>query len=52
MTSLETLRDQVRQRAVYACEYCGVTEHHVGAQLTIDHYHPQVYGGANSIALP
>lgn len=43
------LREQVRQRANFACEYCGVTEIDAGGELTIDHYHPQSRGGADSL---
>jgi hypothetical protein len=32
------LVEQVRQRAGFVCEYCGVTEVDVGGQLTIDHF--------------
>src|SRR4051812_46481145 len=42
--SLE-LRLLVRQRANFACEYCGVSETDSGGELNIDHYHPQVQGG-------
>ena len=30
------LRDQVRQRANFACEYCGVAESDTGSLLTVD----------------
>lgn len=35
----------VRERAAFACEYCGVTETDSGAELTVDHYYPQSLGG-------
>ncbi|MFN7944816.1 MAG: HNH endonuclease [Blastocatellia bacterium] len=38
-------RNQVRQRAGFACEYCGVSETDVGSELTIDHFQPQSKGG-------
>ena len=38
-------REQVRERADFACEYCGVTEADTGGELTIDHIQPQAYGG-------
>ena len=38
-------RDQVRQRANFACEFCGVTEADAGGQLTIDHFQPATNGG-------
>ena len=37
----------VRERAGSVCEYCGVTETEVGAELTIDHYQPPGYGGSD-----
>jgi hypothetical protein len=35
------LRQYVRKRADFACEYCGVSEIDSGGELTIDHYCPQ-----------
>ncbi|MBS1789058.1 MAG: HNH endonuclease [Acidobacteria bacterium] len=43
------LREQVRARANFACEYCGVTETYAGGLLTIDHYQPQQKGGDDSL---
>jgi len=43
------LREQVRQRANLACEYCGVTETDTAGQLTIDHFHPQAWGGRDTL---
>ncbi len=34
------MRELVRQRAHFACEFCGVTETDVGGELTIDHFQP------------
>ena len=48
MTVDLVLRDQVRHRAAYACEYCGTSETEAGAELTIDHFHPASKGGADS----
>ena len=45
MTIPADLREQVRQYANFACEFCGVTETDTGGQLTIDHYQPQAKGG-------
>jgi hypothetical protein len=42
-------REQVRQRAQLACEFCGITEADVGSQLTIDHFQPQAKGGDDSL---
>lgn len=40
-------REQVRLRANYACEFCGVTENDTGGELTIDHFQPLAKGGSN-----
>ncbi|MEI7768421.1 MAG: HNH endonuclease signature motif containing protein [Chloroflexales bacterium] len=40
------IRLPVRQRAHFACEYCGVTEIDSAGELTIDHYQPPRHGGA------
>jgi HNH endonuclease len=47
MSITAEMRLQVRQRAGFACEYCGVSESDTGGELTIDHYHPQSLGGAD-----
>lgn len=46
MTLSPELRLFVRERAHFACEYCGVTEVDVGGELTIDHYQPPGRGGS------
>lgn len=46
MTITVDIRQQVRQRAGCACEFCGVTEESVGSELTIDHYQPKTKGGS------
>jgi hypothetical protein len=46
--SLE-IREQVRQRARRACEFCGVSEVDVGGLLTIDHFQPQSKGGSDDL---
>ncbi len=43
------IREQVRQRAHFACEFCSVTEADTGGQLTIDHFKPRARGGGNSL---
>jgi hypothetical protein len=48
MTIAEVLREQVRKRADYACEFCGITETDAGGELTIDHYQPRVRGGGDN----
>lgn len=35
----------VRQRAGFACEFCGITEIDAGNRLTIDHFQPGKHGG-------
>ena len=47
MSISAALRQLVRERAQFACEYCGVTEHNVGSELTIDHYYPESLGGSD-----
>jgi hypothetical protein len=49
MTISAALRLQVRQRANFACEFCGVTETDSGGELTIDHYQPQSKGGSDDL---
>ena len=39
-------RELVRQRAGFACEFCGITETDAGGELTIDHYHPSAKEGS------
>jgi HNH endonuclease len=50
MTLATELVEQVRRRASFACEYCGVTETDSGGALTVDHYHPKVHGGSDDLA--
>ena len=47
MTISAATRLFVRQRASFACEYCGVTESDTGGELTIDHHFPQALGGSD-----
>lgn len=44
------LREQVRQRANCACEFCGVSEVDVGSLLTIDHFQPKSKGGLDDVS--
>lgn len=39
MTIPAALRERVRQRADYACEFCGIGETDMGGRLTVDHFH-------------
>lgn len=48
MTISSTLRDEVRRRARFTCEYCGTSETDAGAELTIDHFRPLSKGGADA----
>jgi len=45
MITNKALRAQIRQRAAFACEYCGVIETDTGGLLTIDHFQPSSKGG-------
>lgn len=40
-------RRQVRERAGFDCEYCGVRETDAGSELTIDHFQPRTRGGTD-----
>ena len=51
MTLSEAIREQVRSRAAFACEYCGVTEADAGGLLTLDHFQPTSQGCASQIFL-
>jgi hypothetical protein len=50
MTLPAEIVEQVRRRANFACEYCGVTEVDAGGELTIDHYHPRALGGSDDLS--
>ncbi len=49
MTISSSIREQVRRRANFACEFCGITEMDAGSQLTIDHYRPKAKDGDDSL---
>lgn len=49
MTITDDIREQVRQHANFACEYCGVTETDAGGELTVDHYQPRAKGGNDNL---
>lgn len=49
MTITDDIREQVRRRANFACEFCGVTETDTGGELTVDHYQPRAKGGDDSL---
>ncbi len=48
MTIHAPVRLLVRQRADFACEYCGVRETDAGGELTIDHFRPSTRGGTDA----
>lgn len=48
MKIAEKIREEIRQRANYACEFCGVTEIDIGNLLTVDHFQPRSKGGSES----
>ncbi len=50
MALTEAAREQVRSRANFACEFCGVRETDVGGELTVDHYRPRSEGGGDDLA--
>ncbi|HET6382386.1 MAG TPA: HNH endonuclease signature motif containing protein [Armatimonadota bacterium] len=49
MTITLAMRQQVRARAGFACEFCGISETDAGGELTIDHFHPRTRSGADSL---
>jgi hypothetical protein len=49
MTIRDAIREVVRTRAQFACEYCGVHETNSGDLLTIDHFQPVGKGGDDSL---
>jgi hypothetical protein len=49
MSISDETRLAVRQRANFACEYCGVSETDSGSELTIDHFQPRTKGGSDDL---
>lgn len=49
MSVAADVRELVRERANFACEFCGVTETDAGGELTIDHFQPKTKGGTDEI---
>ena len=45
----DRVKQIVRKRADFACEYCGVTEQNAGGELTVDHFLPQSKGGGDEL---
>lgn len=48
MSVSSELRELVRQRPGFACQFCEVTEVDTGGELTIDHYRPVSRGGESA----
>ncbi|MDQ3179883.1 MAG: HNH endonuclease [Acidobacteriota bacterium] len=44
-----SIKQTVRERANFACEYCGVSEQNAGGELTIDHFRPQSKDGGDGL---
>lgn len=49
MTVPPRARRQVRERAAFRCEFCGVHETDTGGELTIDHFQPSAKGGSDDL---
>jgi hypothetical protein len=48
MSIAEAVSLQVRQRAQFVCEFCGVSEIDTGGKLTLNHFRPQTKGGTDA----
>jgi HNH endonuclease len=49
MSLAASIREQVRQRAQCACEFCGIGEIDTGGMLTIDHFQPRTKAGSDEL---
>jgi HNH endonuclease len=49
MSLAASIREQVRRRAQYACEFCGIAEIDAGGMLTIDHFQPRAKAGSDGL---
>jgi hypothetical protein len=49
MSLTASIREQVRQRAHCACEFCGITEVDAGGMLTIDRFQPFSKAGSDAL---
>ena len=47
MSISQTVRQSVRERANFSCEYCGISETDSGGELTTDHFQPQSKDGSD-----
>ncbi len=48
MSISDETKAEVRTRAGFACEYCGISETDAGGELTIDHFQPQSANGSDN----
>ena len=44
------MRETTRERAGFACEYCGVTETDAAGLLTLDHFQPSSQNGPDTLS--
>ena len=49
MSISHIIRQTLRERANFSCEYCGISETDSGGELTIDHFHPQSKSGSDQL---
>lgn len=47
MTIALNVRQKIRERADFACEYCGISETDNGGELTVDHFQPTSKNGGD-----
>ncbi len=48
MSLAVSIREEVRQRAQCACEFCGITEIDAAGMLTINHFRPRTKAGSDA----
>jgi hypothetical protein len=51
MIPADDIREKVRTRSRFRCEFCGVTETDAGGELTVDHFRPVSKGEDDSICI-
>jgi len=49
MSLAASIREQVRRRAQYPCEFCGTTEIDAGGMLTLDHFQARAKEGSDTL---
>lgn len=49
MISDTAIRNEVRQRAEFKCEFCSISETDSGGELSIDHFRPKSKGGNDNL---